>query len=74
MKEIMTRTRNQFHYAKRRVKKMSSSLRAKRLLEESEQGSCELLKEMKKIRGDKKAYGDLPNSVGGVSGEENIVE
>ena len=53
---------------------MSSSLRAKRLLEESEQGSCELLKEMKKIRGDKKAYGDLPNSVGGVSGEENIVE
>jgi hypothetical protein len=50
LKEIMTRTRNQFHYAVRRVKKMSSSLRARRLSEASETGSCELLQEMKKIR------------------------
>ena len=74
LKEIMTRTRNQFHYAVRRVKKMSSSLRARRLLEASETGSCELLQEMKKIRGDKKACGDLPDSVGGASGEQDIVE
>ena len=74
LKDIMTRTRNQFHYAVRRVKKMSSSLRAKRLLEASEQGSCELLKEMKNIKGDKKSCADLPDSVGGASGEQDIVE
>ena len=53
---------------------MSSSLRARRLLEASEQGSCELLKEMKKIKGDKKSCADLPDSVGGASGEQDIVE
>ena len=74
LKEIMTRTRNQFYYAVRRVKKMSSSLQARKLLEASEMGSCELLKEMKKIKGDKKDTSDLPDSVGGVSGELNIVE
>ena len=74
LKEIMTPTRNQFHYAVRRVKKMSSSLRARRLLEASEAGSCDLLLEMKKIRGNKKACGDLPDSVSGASGEQDIVE
>ena len=52
---------------------MSNSLRARNLLQASETSSCELLKEMKKIKGNSKDNNDLPASVGGVSGEENIV-
>ena len=74
LRNIMIRTRNQYHYAIRRVKKMSNSLRARRLLEASENSSCELLKEMKKIKGSNKDFGDIPDSVGGVSGEDQVVE
>ena len=51
LKGIMTRTRNMYHYAIRRVKRMAESIRAKNLLEASEISSCELFKEMKKIKG-----------------------
>ena len=53
---------------------MSNTLRAKRLLEASEVDSCQLLKEMKKIRGSKKGDVDLPDVVGEASGEFQIVE
>ena len=74
LKNIMTRTRNQYHYAIRRIKKMFNSLRAKRLLEASEVDSCQFLKEMKKIKGSKKEEFDLPDVVGNASGELQIVE
>ena len=61
LKNIMTKTRNQYHYAIRRIKKMSNTLRAKRLLEASEVDSYQLLIEMKKIRGSKKGDVDLPD-------------
>ena len=48
LKNLMTRTRNQYHYAVRRVKKMANSIRARRLLEASEKSSCALFAEMKK--------------------------
>ena len=54
LRDIMVRTRNQFHYAVRRVKKMSKSIRARKLLEAGENGSVDLLAEMKKIKGGKK--------------------
>ena len=74
LKDIMTRTRNQYHYAIRRTKKMSNSLRARQLLEASETGSCELFREMKKVLGSKKGSHDLPDSVGGATGEAEVVE
>ena len=49
-------------------------IKARKLLEASETDSCQLLLEMKKIKGDKKARVDLPDSVGGESGESQIVE
>ena len=70
----MVRTRNQFHYSVRRVKKMSKSIRARKLLEASKSGTVNLLAEMKKIKGGKKVSGDLPECVGGVNGEEKVVE
>ena len=74
LKQFMTSTRNQYHYAIRRVKKMASSLRARKLLEASEAGPCELLNEMKKIKGNGKGAGDLPDNIGGASGENQVVE
>ena len=53
---------------------MSESIRAQRLLEASQNGSVEFLKEMKKIKGSKKTNDDLPDIVAGVSGEDLIVE
>ena len=70
----MVRTRNQYHYAVRRLKKMSNSIRSRQLLQASEEGSVKLLAEMKKIKGSKKGSDSLPDSVGGVSGEDSIVE
>ena len=74
LRNIMVRTRNQFHYAVRRVKTMSKSIRARKLLEASESGSVNLLAEMKKIKGGKSDHGDLPECVAEVNGEEKIVE
>ena len=74
LKNLMTRTRNQYHYAVRRVKKMANSIRARRLLEASEKSSCALFAEMKKINGKGKGSGALPDTVGGVSGEDQVVE
>ena len=70
----MKRTRSAYHYAIRKVKKKADLIRAQKLLEASESGSTELLLEMKKLKGGKKDKCDLPENVGGVSGEKNIVE
>ena len=74
LRDIMARTRNQYHYAIKRVKVMSRSIRARKLLEASEKGSINLLLEMKKIKGSKNSSHDLSQCVDGASGENDIVE
>ena len=54
LRDIMARTRNKYHYAVRRCKKMANAIRARRLLEASEAGSIDLFKELKKIKGSNK--------------------
>ena len=58
--DIMKKTRNQYHYAVRKVKKLSEEIRAKELLTASLGGDVNLLKEMKKIRGNNKGSVNLP--------------
>ena len=53
---------------------MSNTIRAIKLLEASQLGSCQLLKEIKKVKGSKKEVNDLPEVVGGASGQPQIVE
>ena len=72
--EVMKKTRYRYHHGVRLVKKKAGSIKAKNLLEASETGSIELLKEMKRIKGGKKTKLDLPESVAGACGEKNIVE
>ena len=71
--DIMTRTRNLYHYAVRKVQRKEDYLRATKLFEAAETGSTDLLKEMKKIRGGS-ASPDLPDQVAGADGEHEIVD
>ena len=70
----MSRTRNIYHYAIRKVKKLSEKIRASNLLEASLQGDIKLLKEMKKVKGGKKESLDLPECVEDAESPEEIVE
>ena len=74
LKDIMSRTRNQYHYAVRRLRKMANAIRARKLFEASETGSCELLKEMKKVKGGPKNDYLLPDTIGEAHGENEIAE
>ena len=71
--DAMKQTRYRYHHAVRQVKKKAGEIQARHLLEASETGSMELLKEMKRIKGGKKTNLDLPENVAGASGEVNIV-
>ena len=62
VRNIMVKTRNQYHYTVRKVKKLAGDIWAQKLLEASENGSIELLKEMKKVKGSKKERPDLPET------------
>ena len=68
---IMTKSRNLYHYAIRRVKKNADLVRTKKLFEAAESGTTDLLKEMKRIKGGK-SVADLPATVAGANGEEEI--
>ena len=74
LKDIMASTRNKYHHAIRRVKKMANAIRAQKLLEASETSSVDLLKEMKKLKGNKLSSDNLADVVDGVTGENMIVE
>ena len=70
----MKKTRNQYHYAVRKVKKLAEEIRARELLTVSLGGDVNLLKEMKKIRGNNKGNENLPDNVEGAEGQEEVVE
>ena len=69
----MVKRRTQYHYAVRRVKRRCDEARARKLFEAAMKGDKDLLNEMKKVRSGGGATATLPDSVAGVSGEDNIV-
>ena len=70
---IMTSTRNKYHYAIRRVKRRADQIRANNLFEASKAGDIDLLNEMKKLNG-KKTGGSLPECVEGADTPSDIVD
>ena len=70
----MARTRNVYHYAIRKVKKLSEQIQARNLLDAALDGDMNLLKEMKKVKGGKNVSVDLPESVEGADGPQEIAE
>ena len=70
----MVRKRSQYHYAIRRARGRADLTRAEHLFEASLQGDCNLLAEMKKIRCGGSGNSDLPDTVAGGNGEDEIVQ
>ena len=66
--------RSQYHYAVRRAMARGDQAKAEKLLAAALQGDTALLKEMKKIRKGGGGPPDLPDTVAGANGEEEIVE
>ena len=72
---LMVKKRAQYHYAVRRLRKKADLTRAQNLFEASLQGDINLLAEMKKIRcGGTGSLTDLPDSVAGAQGEDEIAD
>ena len=67
----MKRTKNQFHYALRRVRKAADIIKSQKLFEASLWGGGDLFEELKKTRGGRHTP-DLPENVAGANGEEEI--
>ena len=70
---IMVKTRNSFHYAIRKARRAADLVRAKKLFEASENSCMDLLQELKNIRKGGKISVDLPDTVAGANGEDEIV-
>ena len=70
--ELMKFLRNKYHYAVRKTKKLSESLRAKDLFEQAKAGDVDLLKAMKRIRGSKKQRAPNPDHVDDAYGEDEV--
>ena len=65
----MTKTRNQYHYAKR----MADSIRARNLFDAAQNGDVDLLKEMKKLNSNK-STSTLAECVEGEDNPKDIVK
>ena len=67
--------RKQYHYAVLRARRAREKHQAEQLLAAAMEGDIVLLKEMKSIKkGGNPANCDLPDTVGGADGEQNIAE
>ena len=64
---IMATCRNRYLFAVRKAKNNMNLALAEKFLEASERGECELLKEMKNIRGSKSKRQTMPESLDGKS-------
>ena len=70
---LMQWSRNKYHYAIRKLKKQADTIRAEILIEASEEGEINLLKEMKKIKGCKSKGQTMPEEIDGETDPDNIL-
>ena len=70
----MVKKRTQYHYAVRRLKRKADLIRAGKLFVASMESDLHLLKEMKAIKGGNLCQTELPDTVGGANGQEEVVE
>ena len=72
--DTMVKKRTQYHHSVRRLKRKASLIQAGKLFEASMNGDIDLIKEMKRIRGGQDSMANLPDTVAGANGQEEIVE
>ena len=71
--QVMCHTRNKYHYAVRKVKRMGGAIKSSHLLEAAEQGDQALIKEMKNTL-DKKQQGQaVPETLDGKVTHDTIL-
>ena len=72
--EIMKKTRNNYHFNIRKVKKMADNIRSQQLLDAAMNGDIKLMKEMKKVNNPKSSNSNLPETVDGAVGQDEGVD
>ena len=72
--ELHKHVRNRYHYAVRKCKAVADSTRLAKLLEASESGDAELLKEMKAVKGANRQHTKVADTVDGAVGKEAVSE
>ena len=70
----MAWSRNRYHYAIRKAKRLANAIRAQELSVAAAKGDLELLEEMKKSLDKKSGWATMQNSLEGVVGEAEIVD
>ena len=63
--QVMSWSRNKYHYAVRKAKRAAGSIKSKALVEAAEKGDLELMLEMKKTLGNKSHCQTVPQSLDG---------
>jgi hypothetical protein len=67
-------TRNKFHYAVRRAKRLAGSIQARKLVTAAEEGNLALMKEMRNTLGKKNHGQSVPESLDGKVTHDSILE
>ena len=67
-------TRNKFHYAVRKAKRLAANIESRKLLEAAEVGDMTLMKEMKRILGRKDNGQSVPESLDRKVTHDSILE
>ena len=71
--QVMCWSRNKYHYAVRRAKRMAGTLKCRKLLEAAELGDQELMKEMKMTLGKKSQGQSVPEQLDGQVTHDTIL-
>lgn len=71
---VMAHSRNKYHYAVRKAKKLSKQIRANNLLDAANRGEADLLKEMKHIRAKTKQAQTVPDNVEEAEGLDEVLD
>ena len=74
LQQLMSWTRNKYHYAVRKAKRLAGTIRSRRLLEAAAEGDLALMKEMKRTL-NRKTYGQaIPESLDGKVTHDTILD
>lgn len=72
--QVMCWSRNQFHYAVRRAKRLAANIKARKLLEAAEEGNIALMKEMRNTLGRKTCGQAVPETLDGKVTHDSILD
>ena len=72
--QVMRWTRNKFHYAVRKAKRLAATIKSRKLMEAAEQGNIALMREMRNTMNRKDHGQSIPESLDGKVTHDSILE